>query len=111
MNEKISTQQKVTPWYVLNSQEIGGAFQDFYEACGNEGVLDRKTKELLMLALASVFRCPHCTESHIKAALDVGASKEEVTEALLIAAVEGASTQLAWTSETYLKYLSGHAAK
>ena len=111
MNEKISTQQKVTPWYVLNSPEIGGAFQDFYTACNDAGVLDNKTRELLMLALASVFRCPHCTESHIRAALDVGASKEEITEALLIAAVEGAGTQLAWTSETYLKYLSGHAAK
>jgi AhpD family alkylhydroperoxidase len=103
--------QKTTPWYVLNSPEIGGAFHDFYQACGEKGVLDQKTKELLMLALASVFRCPHCTESHIKAALEVGVSKEEITEALLIAAVEGAGTQLAWTSETYLKYLSGHAAK
>jgi AhpD family alkylhydroperoxidase len=99
--------QKTTPWYVLNSPEIGGAFHDFYQACGEKGVLDRKTKELLMLSLASVFRCPHCTESHIKAALEVGVSKEEITEALLIAAVEGAGTQLAWTSETYLKYLSG----
>jgi AhpD family alkylhydroperoxidase len=104
--EKTTIAQKTTPWYVLNSPEIGGAFHDFYEACLNEGVLDRKTKELLALALASVFRCPHCTESHIKAALEAGVSKEEITEALLIAAVEGAGTQLAWTSETYLKYLS-----
>jgi AhpD family alkylhydroperoxidase len=98
--------QKKTPWYVLNSPEIGGAFHDFYEACSEQGVLDRKTKELLMLALACAFRCPHCTESHIKAALEAGASKEEITETLLITAVEGAGTQLAWTSETYLKYLS-----
>ncbi|MFP4380878.1 MAG: carboxymuconolactone decarboxylase family protein [Candidatus Sumerlaeia bacterium] len=92
-------------WYVENSPEIGKAFADFYEAAGSKGVLDKKTKELLMLALACTFRCPHCTKEHIKKALDVGCSKQEVTEALLIAAVEGAGTQLAWTGETYKEFL------
>ena len=94
---------KEKPWYVELSPEIGPAFQDFYEACKGKGVLDKKTKELLMLALACVFRCPHCTEDHIKGALDAGASREEIAEALLIAAVEGAGTQLAWKKETFRK--------
>lgn len=93
------------PWFVLNSPELGKPFYDFYEACKKEGVLDKKTKELLMAALACTFRCPHCTEEHIKGALDAGASKEEVTEALLIAAVEGAGTQLAWNKDVFMKYL------
>jgi AhpD family alkylhydroperoxidase len=97
---------KHTPWFVLNSPELGKPFQEFYEACKAKGVLDKKTKELLMLALASVFRCPHCTEEHIQAALEVGASKEEITEALLLAAVEGAGTQLAWEKNIYMKYLA-----
>ena len=95
-----------TPWFGLNSPELGKPLQDFYEACKEKGVLDKKTKELLMLALACVFRCPHCTEEHIRGALDAGASKEEITEALLIAAVEGASTQLAWKKDIYMKYLA-----
>jgi AhpD family alkylhydroperoxidase len=95
-----------TPWFVLRSPELGKPFQEFYETCKEKGVLDKKTKELLMLALASVFRCPHCTEEHIQSALDVGASKEEVTETLLIAAVEGAGTQLAWAKDIYMKYLA-----
>ena len=94
-----------TPWYVLRSPEIGKKFQGFYKACNEDGVLDKKTRELLMLALASVFRCPHCTEAHIKTALEMGVSKEEITEALLIAAVEGAGTQLAWAKDVYQKYL------
>jgi AhpD family alkylhydroperoxidase len=96
---------KTTPWYLLHSHEIGKSFQDFYEACNENGVLDKKTKELLMLTLASVFRCPHCTEEHIKEALEVGVTKEEITEALLIAALEGAGTQLAWAKEIYLRCL------
>jgi len=97
---------KKTPWFVLNSPELGRPFQEFYEACKEKGILDRKTKELLMLAPASVFRCPHCTEEHIQGALDAGASREEITEALLIAAVEGASAQLAWKNDVYTKYLA-----
>jgi AhpD family alkylhydroperoxidase len=97
--------EKTTPWYVRNSPEIGKPFETFYDACTKGAVLDKKTRELLMLCLASAFRCPHCTESHIKAALEAGATKEEITEALLITAVEGAGTQLGWASEIYLKYL------
>ncbi|MGD0552790.1 MAG: carboxymuconolactone decarboxylase family protein [Sedimentisphaerales bacterium] len=97
--------EKVTPWYVLNSPEIGQPFQDFYDACTKGGVLDPKTRELLMLSLATAFRCPHCTELHIKAAIEAGITKEEITEALLITAVEAAGTQLDWVREIYLKYL------
>ena len=99
--------EKSTPWYVLNSPEIGKPFVDFYEACNNDGVLNKKTKELLMVALASVLRCPHCMETHIKAALEAGVSREEITEALLIAGVEAAGTQLNWAKDIYLKYLNG----
>lgn len=68
--------------------------------------MDDKTRELVQVALASVFRCSHCTEEHIQRALEVGATKEEVTEALLIAAVEGAGTQLAWRKEIFKNFLS-----
>jgi AhpD family alkylhydroperoxidase len=95
-----------TPWFVLNSPELGGPLQEFYEACMDEGVLDKKTKELLMVALASVFRSPFCTVEHIQDALKAGATKEEITEALLIAAVEGAVTQLAWRKDIFVKYLT-----
>jgi len=104
--------EKVTPWYVLNSPEVGQPFQDFYDACIKGGVLDTKTRELLMLSLATAFRCPHCTESHIKAALEAGVTKEEITEALLITAVEAAGTQLSWAKEIYLKHMgNGNTSK
>ena len=92
------------PWYVLNSPEIGSPFHHFYTACNTEGVLDKKTKELLKLSLASLSRCPHCTESYIKSALDAGASREEITETLLIIAMEAAGAQLNCAKETFLKY-------
>jgi AhpD family alkylhydroperoxidase len=95
------------PWYAEHSPEIGPAFVDFYDRCKTQGVLDKKTKELLMAALASVFRCSHCTDQHIGRALEAGASKAEVSEALLIAAVEGAGTQLYWAKDIYEKHFGG----
>ena len=94
-----------TPWYIAQSRKVGSAYQHFSNACKENSSLDEKTQELLKLALACVLRCPHCTGDHIQGALDAGASKQEVTDTLLIAAVEGAGTQLAWTKETNQKYL------
>lgn len=91
-------------WYIKNSPIIGKKFREFHDKTVEGGVLDRKTKELLMAALAGAFRCRHCTEAHIKGALEAGASKEEVAEALLIAALEGAGTQLYWAEDIYEKY-------
>ncbi|MBD3296503.1 MAG: hypothetical protein GF392_03970 [Candidatus Omnitrophica bacterium] len=93
-----------TPWYMRDT-ELGKAFEHFHTACDDKSVLDDKIRELLMAALACVFRCPHCTETHIKKALEVGCTRQEIKEALLIAAVEAAGTQLAWKGDLYEKYL------
>lgn len=92
------------PWYTKYS-ELGKAFHHFHLTSKEKCVLDKKTTELLKLALACVLRCPYCTENHIKGAMKAGASKQEVAEALLIAAVEGAGTQLYWVKEKYDEYL------
>jgi AhpD family alkylhydroperoxidase len=92
------------PWYVKDSK-IGEALEDFKAASKEKSVLDAKTKELLKFATASLLRCPHCTHSHLKKALAAGATKEEITETLLITAVQSAATQVSWDSEVFEKYL------
>jgi AhpD family alkylhydroperoxidase len=52
--------------------------------------LDRKTKELIALAIAVAIRCDDCIGFHVKAALALGASREEVTETLGMAIYMGA---------------------
>lgn len=94
-----------TPWYIHRSAKLGSAYQHFKNIVNTESVLDPKTRHLLMVALASVMRCPHCVESNIKRAQDEGVSNQEITEALLIAAYEGAGTQLAWKKEVFEKLL------
>jgi len=95
-----------TPWFVLNSPELGTPFEESHNSCQDKGVLDRKTKELLMVAVASMSHSHHSMAKHIKRALAAGATKEEITEVILIVAVEGASSQLSWQEELCMKYLT-----
>jgi len=98
------------PWYLEQSQTLGSAYLHFRNAIHEKSIIHDKTKELIMLALACVLRCPHCTEDRIKGAMAAGASKQEVAETLLLTAYEGAGTQLAWAYEIYEKYLGGESS-
>jgi len=92
-------------WYIKRSPKLGAAFQHFKLTCGEKSILDKKTRELVQMAVASVSRCKHCTESHLKKALEAGATKEEVTETLLIVSMQSASTQLSWNKELFQEIL------
>ena len=74
--------RKQTPWFMLHSPEIGKAFEGFHKVCEEDGVLDKKTKELFMLALTSVFRSTSSIDEHLNRALKAGAIKEEITETI-----------------------------
>jgi len=88
------------PWY-LGQSPLGAAYAHFSNIAGQKTVLDAKTKELIRVAVASVFRCHHCTEHHIKDALAAGATKQEVTEAILLSALQAAGTQLNWNKDFF----------
>jgi alkylhydroperoxidase/carboxymuconolactone decarboxylase family protein YurZ len=103
--ENFFVKESKIPWFVLNNPELGRPFKDFYDACRKQSVLDRKTKELLMLVLASAFRNSGRLEEHIESAIDAGATREEVTEAILIAAAEAANSQLGIKEDVYIKFL------
>lgn len=51
-----------------------------------DGTIPRKYRELIALAVAHVTQCVYCIEAHVKGAKKAGASKEEVAEAVLLAA-------------------------
>lgn len=54
-----------------------------------EGVLDKKTKELLGLVASTVLRCDDCIKYHLEASYNEGLTKAEVSEALGIATLVG----------------------
>lgn len=51
-----------------------------------DGAIPRKYRELIALGVAFTTQCPYCIEAHVKDAKAAGASRQEITEASLIAA-------------------------
>ena len=51
-----------------------------------DGKIPRKYRELIAVAVAHTTQCVYCIEVHTKNAKKAGASKEEVVEAVLLAA-------------------------
>jgi len=50
------------------------------------GAIPRKYRELIALGVTFTTQCPYCIEAHVKGAKAAGVSREEITEAALIAA-------------------------
>ncbi|NJD76610.1 MAG: carboxymuconolactone decarboxylase family protein [Candidatus Methanoperedens sp.] len=47
--------------------------------------LDQKTIELISIGVSAALRCKHCLKLHIRVAQRLGATKEEIFDAILIA--------------------------
>ncbi len=62
------------------------AFLAFDQAALAEGVIPKKYKELIALAVALTTQCPYCLAIHKDAALKAGASEEELAEVTFVAA-------------------------
>lgn len=62
------------------------AWRNFSRTVFKAGALDEKTKQLIAVAVAHVTQCPYCIRAHTKGSLNKGASKEEIMEAIWVAA-------------------------
>jgi AhpD family alkylhydroperoxidase len=66
--------------------ECEKAFQAFSRQVFADGALPAKTKQLIAVAVAHVTQCPYCIRGHTRAALRHGATREELMEAIWVAA-------------------------
>jgi AhpD family alkylhydroperoxidase len=66
--------------------DAASAFHDFGAAVFADGALSTRTKHLIAVAAAHVTQCPYCIKGHTRAALREGNSREEVMEAIWVAA-------------------------
>jgi AhpD family alkylhydroperoxidase len=69
-----------------HAPEAMKAFVAFDKAALAEGAIPRKYKELMALAVAFTTQCPYCIELHANKAREMGASDQEIAEAVLVAA-------------------------
>jgi AhpD family alkylhydroperoxidase len=63
--------------------------------------LDAKTKELIALGIGIAIRCDDCIAFHIKAALECGSTREEISETLGMAIYMGAGPSVMYASHAF----------
>ena len=88
-------------------------FSAMAQAAGKDGVLDKKTKELIALALSVGARCDPCVGYHAQALVKFGATREEVAEALGMAVYMGGGPSLMYAAKASAAFeeFSGLAVK
>jgi len=62
------------------------AFDAFGEAVFADGALPAKVKQIIAVAVAHVTQCPYCIKGHTRLALSNGATRQELMEAIWVAA-------------------------
>jgi AhpD family alkylhydroperoxidase len=79
-------------------------FSALAQAATRDGALDKKTKELIALALGVAARCDGCIGFHTEALVKLGATREEVEEALGMAVYMGGGPSLMYAADAVAAY-------
>lgn len=74
-------------------------FSALAQAATKDGALDKKTKELIALAIGVSTRCDGCIGFHAKTLVELGASKQEVEETLGMAVYMGGGPSLMYAAD------------
>jgi AhpD family alkylhydroperoxidase len=82
-----------------DTPDVTKAFSALAHAASRDGALDRKTKELIALALGVAAHCDACIGFHIKALAKLGATKAEIEEALGMAVYMGGGPSLMYAAD------------
>lgn len=78
--------------------DVTKGFSEMARAATRDGALDKKTKELIALALGVAAHCDACIGFHVQALVTLGATKAEVEEALGMAIYMGGGPSLMYSA-------------
>lgn len=65
-----------------STPEVMKSFSELGRAATANGVLDKKTKELIALALSVAARCDPCIGFHMQSLVKLGVTRQEIDETL-----------------------------
>lgn len=77
------------------------SFMNFNQKVKNTDTIDKKHKELILVSLSVSTQCKWCIAMHIAGAVEVGASKDEILEAAMLAVVMGGGPKLMYMNAVY----------
>ncbi|MEZ5899869.1 MAG: carboxymuconolactone decarboxylase family protein [Hyphomicrobium sp.] len=95
----------------VGTSDVMKSFSAMAQASLKTNALDTKTKELIALAIGVATRCDDCIAFHTKAAIEQGASREEVMETLGLAIYMGAGPSVMYASHAVEAFDQLKAAK
>lgn len=103
MTDKFSniTKNLQTQLVKLNKEmpDVMKGFMAISQAATKDGTLDKKTKELIAMALAVANHCPGCIGFHSQALIKLGTKREELIEVLGMAVYMGGGPSLMYAAE------------
>ncbi len=88
--------QQLLDNFVKASPKLGQGFFALHGASLSGDALDLKTKELIAVGIGVSMRCVFCFQSHIASALEAGAHREEVIEAINVGIMMAGGPGLAY---------------
>jgi len=86
-------------------KEIPGTmtgFSQLHKQSMTDGALSAKAKELIALAIAITVRCDGCIAYHVHDALQAGATRPEIVEAIGVAILMGGGPSTIYGSEALM---------
>lgn len=87
-----------------SASETMQGFSAIAAAATKEGALDKKTKELIAIAIGVSARCDGCIGFHAKALVDLGATREELEEALGMAIYMGGGPSVMYAADALMAF-------
>lgn len=82
-----------------NEPGVMKGFEALAEAALRDGILSKKTKELIALCLGVAGHCDACIGFHVKALVNLGATRAEIEEALGVAVYMGGGPSLMYAAD------------
>jgi AhpD family alkylhydroperoxidase len=79
-------------------------FSALAKGATQDGVLDKKTKEFVALGIGVASRCDGCIGFHIKALIDLGATRQEVAEVLAMTVYMGGGPVAMYAADALRAY-------
>ena len=86
---------------VTNDPEFMAVFSQQYRSAFGEGAIPAKYKQLSGATLSVVLRCEECLRYHVLLAIQLGASRQEIVEALRIGLLAGGSAGMPTMGAAY----------
>jgi AhpD family alkylhydroperoxidase len=88
----------------MSTPEVMKSFAELGRAATTSGVLDRKTKELIALAVSVSSRCDPCIAFHTQTLVKLGATRQEIDETLGVTTYMGGGPSLMYAASAVAAY-------